>query len=108
GPEKSAAASANVATAERGDGAWMERVTANAWVLLVLMVPAAFVVGFIQGAPAAMLVLIAAALITVIALFWSSVRTLLGEAPLSGADAYAIAAPRAEEEQKQAVLRALK
>lgn len=106
---KTVAAKANEAAVEvRGERSWVEYVTENAWIGLVLMVPAAFVVGFIQGAPAAMLVLIAAALITVIALFWSSVRTLLGETPLSGADAYAIAAPRAEEEQKQAVLRALK
>lgn len=86
----------------------IEQLADQAWILLVLMVPGAMVVGFIQGAGAAILVLIAAALISVIALFWSSVRTLLGETPLSGADAFAIAAPRAEEEQKQAILRALK
>ncbi|MEO5728004.1 MAG: zinc ribbon domain-containing protein, partial [Byssovorax sp.] len=56
----------------------------------------------------AILVLAGGALIGVIAIFWASVRTLLGETPLSGADAYAIAAPRSEEEQKRAVLRALK
>jgi ribosomal protein L40E len=78
------------------------------WLLIPMLVPVAVIVGIVQGAGAAFLVLIAAALITVIALFWSSVRTLLGETPLSGADAYALAAPRAEEEQKQAVLRALK
>ena len=88
--------------------ALVQRISENAWVLIALLVPAAVVVGFIQGPGAAILVLLAAALITVIALFWSSVRTLLGETPLTGADAYAIAAPRAEEEQKQAVLRALK
>lgn len=84
------------------------RLWQNAWIVIPLLVPAAIVVGMIQGAPAAILVLIAAALIAVIALFWSSVRTFMGETPLSGADAYALAAPRAEEEQKQAVLRALK
>lgn len=78
------------------------------WAVVALIVPVALVVGVMQGAQAVILVLIAAALIAVIALFWSSLRTLLGETPLSGADAYAIAAPRAEEEQKQAVLRALK
>jgi len=57
----------------------------------------------------AILVLAAGALIAVIAMFWGSLRTLLGETPLSGADAYALGAPpRAEEEQKRAVLRALK
>ena len=54
------------------------------------------------------LVLATGALVSVIAVFWASVRTLVGETPLSGADAYALGAPRAEEEQKRAVLRALK
>jgi hypothetical protein len=53
-------------------------------------------------------VLAGGALVAVIAVFWASLRLLLGETPLSGADAYALGAPRAEEEQKQAVLRALK
>lgn len=64
--------------------------------------------GYVADASAVVLVLCGGALITVIALFWASVRTLVGEAPLSGADAYALGAPRAEEEQKRAVLRALK
>jgi hypothetical protein len=64
--------------------------------------------GVARGAPLAILVLAAGALAAVIALFWQSVRTLVGETPLSGADAFAIAAPRAEEEKKRAVLRALK
>lgn len=68
----------------------------------------AVVAGVLQGAAAVILVLAAGALVTVIAVFWASIRTLVGETPLSGADAYAIGAPRAEEEQKRAVLRALK
>src|SRR5690606_34598187 len=50
----------------------------------------------------------AGTLAAVIALFWQSVRTLVGETPLSGADAFALGAPRVEEEKKRAVLRALK
>jgi ribosomal protein L40E len=68
----------------------------------------AMIAGSVQGPPAAVLVLAGGALIGVIALFWASVRTLIGETPLSGADAYALGAPRAEEEQKRSVLRALK
>lgn len=64
--------------------------------------------GLVGGAPAVVLVLAGGALLTVIAVFWTSVRTLVGEVPLSGADAYALGAPRAEEEKKRAVLRALK
>jgi hypothetical protein len=68
----------------------------------------AFLAGWVQGPGAAILVLAGGALVGVIAVFWSSLRTLFGETPLSGADAYALGAPRAEEEQKRAVLRALK
>ena len=74
----------------------------------ILTVAIALAVGFIQGPASAILVLAGGALIGVIAVFWASVRTLLGETSLSGADAYALAAPRAEEERKRAVLRALK
>jgi hypothetical protein len=66
------------------------------------------VVGSFFGVAPAVLVLVAATFIAVISLFWSSVRTALGETPLAGADAFAIGAPRQEEEQKRAVLRALK
>ncbi|MDI1451676.1 zinc ribbon domain-containing protein [Polyangium sp. 6x1] len=65
--------------------------------------------GMFVDVPTAILTLAAGVLVTVIAMFWASLRTLLGETPLSGADAYAIGAPpRAEEEQKRAVIRALK
>jgi hypothetical protein len=64
--------------------------------------------GMLQGPALAILVLAGGALFAVIAILWASVRTLFGETPLSGADAYALGAPRAEEEQKRAVLRALK
>jgi hypothetical protein len=56
------------------DADLMERLSEHAWVLIALLVPAAIVIGFIQGPGAAILVLIAAALISVIALFWSSIR----------------------------------
>lgn len=68
----------------------------------------AIVMGVLMGAAGVILVLAAGALVGVIAVFWASIRTLFGETPLSGADAYALGAPRAEEERKQAVLRALK
>src|SRR4029079_6561668 len=67
----------------------------------------AVLAGATMGAPAVILVLAGGALIAVIAVFWESIRTLLGETPLSGADAYALGAPRAEDEQTRAVLRAL-
>lgn len=64
--------------------------------------------GFKFGASGVVLALAALTLVAVITAFWSSLRTLLGETRLTGADAYAIGAPRVEEEQKRAVLRALK
>lgn len=87
---------------------WLVLAQKNAWLLIPLLFPAAIIVGLLQGAQAVLLLLIGAGLVGVIALFWNSIRTLVGETPLTGADAYALAAPRAEEEQKQAVLRALK
>jgi hypothetical protein len=68
----------------------------------------AVVTAVLMDVSISLLVLAGGALVGVIAMFWSSLRTLLGETPLSGADAYALGAPpRAEEEQKRAVLRAL-
>jgi hypothetical protein len=76
--------------------------------VLAVVVGGAVVADLAQGPAMAVLLLAGGALISVIALLWGSVRTLLGETALSGADAYAIGAPRAEEEKKRAVLRALK
>jgi hypothetical protein len=78
------------------------------WGLPAATLICATVGGVFQGAPAVVLALAAGALVAVIAIFWASIRTLVGETALSGADAYALGAPRAEEEQKRAVLRALK
>lgn len=86
---------------------WPQWIWKRNWILLLLLLSSTIPVGLTQGAAAVVLVLVALALVLVISLFWASVRTLLGETPLSGADAYALAAPRAEEEQKQAILRAL-
>ncbi len=75
-------------------------------IVIVLLV---ILAGVFVDASSAVLVAAAGALISVIAVFWASLRTLLGETPLSGADAYVFGAPpRVEEEQKRAVLRALK
>lgn len=64
--------------------------------------------GYTYGAPGVVLVLAGLALVAVIAAFWSSVRMLIGESRLSGADAYALGTQHTEFEQKRAVLRALK
>lgn len=109
-PAKSAASATAHEAVSRGSDSPLERQIvhyARFGVPLAALVGAG-VAGLVAGPPAAILVLAGGALVAVIAIFWASLRVLLGETPLSGADAYAIGAPRAEEEQKQAVLRALK
>ncbi|WP_438016627.1 hypothetical protein WMF18_38415 [Sorangium sp. So ce315] len=109
-PARSAASTAAREPVGRGSDSPLERQIvhyARFGVPLAALVGAG-VAGLVAGPPAAILVLAGGALVAVIAIFWASLRVLLGETPLSGADAYAIGAPRTEEEQKQAVLRALK
>jgi hypothetical protein len=110
------------ATTER-DGAAREAAEANAraerasrravgralpLVVVGLAIAGLGIAGRTHGAPGVVLGLVALALAGVIAALWASLRTLLGETPLSGADAYALGARHGEEEQKRAVLRALK
>jgi ribosomal protein L40E len=69
---------------------------------------AAVAAGAIQGPAFAVLALAAGALLAAVALLWTSIRAVFGETPLTGEEAYALGAPTAEEEQKRAVLQALK
>jgi hypothetical protein len=62
----------------------------------------------LRGIGVGLLVLAGAILLLTIGLVWSSVLSLTGESPLTLDEALGMAAPRAEEEQKRAVLRALK
>ena len=64
--------------------------------------------GVVAGPPLAVLILTGSALIGAIATLWTSVRALVGETPLAPEDAFALGAPSSEEEQKRAVLRAIK
>lgn len=63
---------------------------------------------FFSGVPLTVLVLAASALLLVIWLLWNSVQALAGETELSFEEAFSLGARSAEEEQKRAVLRALK
>ncbi len=76
--------------------------------LPLVAILATTVAGALLGPGPAVLVLAGFALLAAIESLWSSLQALLGEAPLSREDAYAYGAPSAEEEQKRAVLRALK
>lgn len=64
--------------------------------------------GLTLGLSVALLVLAFGALVLVIVLLWSSLQRLTGETELTLEEALSVAAPSAEEEQKRAVLRALK
>lgn len=68
----------------------------------------AVVVGVTFGVELSILVIAGGALAGVIALLWASVQSLTGESPLTLEEAMTLGAPSAEEEQKRAVLRALK
>jgi len=65
-------------------------------------------VGSAYGLGTAILVLAGGVLIGIIAILWTSVRTLSGDAPFTIEEAMALAAPSAAEEEKRAVLQALK
>jgi hypothetical protein len=109
-PSAAAALAGNPPAPDPADAAAREQLIGDAarYGLPVLAICGALIAGWVQGPPMAILVLAAGALVAVIATFWASVRTLVGETALTGADAYALGAPRAEEEQKRSVLRALK
>ena len=86
-----------------------ERVIAITWRWFpVAIIAGTVIAGMVFGAGMAVLVLAAGAFIGAIAAIWGSVRALFGETPLAGEDAFAIGSPSAEEEQKRAVLRAIK
>jgi hypothetical protein len=78
------------------------------WGLPIASIGSALVVGFTYGLGTAILVLAGGVLLGVIAILWTSVRTLAGDTPITLEEAIALGAPSAAEEQKRAVLQALK
>ncbi len=69
---------------------------------------AAFSSGAVLGVEIGLLVGAFVALSLVIAFLWASVQSLSGDSPLTFDEAMTLGQPSAEEEQKRAVLRALK
>ena len=91
------------------DQAMLDRVVRSLWwALPLLTIAAATIVGLSYGFGTAILVAAGGVLLGVIAILWASVRTLAGDAPLTLDEALALGAPSAAEEQKRAVLQALK
>jgi ribosomal protein L40E len=78
------------------------------WVLPLGSVAAALTMGAFYGVGTALLTAAGGALLIVISILWASVRTLSGDAPITLEEAIALGAPTAAEEQKRAVLQALK
>jgi DNA-binding transcriptional ArsR family regulator len=78
------------------------------WVLPVGSVGAALAMGAVYGVGTALLTLAGGVLLIVISILWASVRTLSGDAAITLEEAIALGAPTAAEEQKRAVLQALK
>ncbi|MEM6788939.1 MAG: hypothetical protein AAF715_15570 [Myxococcota bacterium] len=74
----------------------------------LVVVGLAVAAGGALGVGYAVLVLAAGTLIAAIGGFWTSLRALFGASRLTTEEAFAIGAPTAEEEQKRAVLRAIK
>lgn len=83
-------------------------VAALLWGLPVASLVAAGSAGAVYGLGTAILVLAGGVLLGVIAILWASVRTLAGDAPITLDEAMALGAPSTAEEQKRAVLQALK
>jgi len=78
------------------------------WTLPATTLLVAVVLGSLYGVQLVVLSLAGGALILVILLVWNSVQALAGESELTFEEAYSMGARSAEEEQKRAVLRALK
>lgn len=84
------------------------RLRALRWGAPLVTLLTAIVAGTLFGVQLVVLTLAAAALLLVIWLLWSSVQALAGESELTFEEAFSFGARSAEEEQKRAVLRALK
>src|SRR5450432_2324023 len=84
------------------------RMSVARWAAPLFTLVAAITAGAFYGVQLVVLTLAAAALLLVIWLLWSSVQALAGESELTFEEAFSFGARSAEEEQKRAVLRALK
>jgi hypothetical protein len=78
------------------------------WLLPLAVVVGAATLGALRGASAAILTLAGGTLLGVIMLLWKALQVLVGDAPLSLESALDLSASGGAQEQKQAILRALK
>ncbi len=78
------------------------------WLYPLVVLAAAILLGNVFGLGLALLIVAGGVLGGVIWLVWSSLQGLVGDLPITLDEALLLGAPSAEEEQKRAVLRALK
>src|SRR6478735_1282506 len=86
----------------------LPRMNVVRWAAPLVTLLAAIIAGTVYGVQLVVLILAGGALLLVIWLLWSSVQALTGESELTFEEAFSMGARTAEEEQKRAVLRALK
>jgi topoisomerase IA-like protein len=87
----------------------LQNISSHArWLYPLVVLGLAILLGNIFGLGLGLLVFGGGVLGGGIWLIWSSLQGLMGEAPLTLEEAISLGAPSAEEEQKRAVLRALK
>lgn len=78
------------------------------WFWVLIAVAGGIAAAQLYGRGAFFLVAGGVALLGAIAILWNSLQALTGDAPLTLDEALSLAAPSAEEERKESVLRALK
>jgi hypothetical protein len=78
------------------------------WVLPLGSIAGAITLAELYDAGAGILLLAGGVLLGIIAILWASIRTLSGETPITLEEAVELGGPSATEEQKRAVLQALK
>jgi len=105
-PDQTTASPTDSASSDKIDRLLRSPFARGLVLLLVLMLVIA--AGIMRGIGGALLVLASAMLLLIISLLWNSLQGLTGESAISLEEALGLGAPSAEEEQKRAVLRALK
>src|SRR6185369_1124529 len=86
----------------------LPRMNVVRWAAPLVTLLAAIIAGTLYGVQLVVLILAGGALLVVIWLLWSSVQALTGGSELTFEEAFSMGTRSAEEEQKRAVLRALK
>ena len=110
-PEESASEAADAPEATRPESKPLlnaQLLGTLRWAVPLAWLLAVFAAGYVAGVELAFLVLAAGVLVLVITMMWWSVQSLTGSSSLGFEEALGMGAPSRVEEEKRAVLRALK